>query len=208
MMRIMSKGTVLIVSGPSGSGKDTILKEVFKALPDIKFSISSITRAMREGEVEGEKYNFISRESFLDLIKNDMLLEYNMYLENYYGTPRKPVDEVLANGGEMIIEVDVNGAKSIREKLPEAVSVFIMPPSFEVLKARLSGRGTESEEIVEKRLKEAMSEISRASEYDYIVVNDDLDTAVNNAVSIILSNRLKLDKNLNVIDEVLNNVKS
>jgi guanylate kinase len=202
-MRIMSKGTVLIVSGPSGSGKDTILKEVFKALPDIKFSISSITRAMREGEVEGEKYNFISRESFLDIIKNDMLLEYNMYLENYYGTPRKPVDEVLANGGEMIIEVDVNGAKSIREKLPEAVSVFIMPPSFEVLKARLSGRGTESEEIVEKRLKEAMSEISRASEYDYIVVNDDLSDAVDDLVSIIKSERHKTNKNIHLVNEVL-----
>ena len=199
----MSKGTVLIVSGPSGSGKDTILKEVFKKLPDIKFSISSITRPMREGEVEGEKYHFISRDEFLSLIENDMLLEYNMYLENYYGTPRKPVDTVLAEGGEIIIEVDVNGAASIREKLPEAVSVFIMPPSFEVLKKRLSGRGTESSELVEKRMKEALGEISRATEYDYIVVNDDLSAAVDDFVSIIKSERHKTNKNINLVNEVL-----
>lgn len=199
----MSKGTVLIVSGPSGSGKDTILKEVFKKLPDIKFSISSITRPMREGEVEGEKYHFISRDEFLSLIENDMLLEYNMYLENYYGTPRQPVDTVLAEGGEIIIEVDVNGAASIREKLPEAVSVFIMPPSFEVLKKRLSGRGTESSELVEKRMKEALGEISRATEYDYIVVNDDLSAAVDDFVSIIKSERHKTNKNINLVNEVL-----
>lgn len=199
----MSKGTVLIVSGPSGSGKDTILKEVFKEIPEIKFSISSITRNMRDGEVEGEKYNFVSVEKFLDMIKNDDLLEYNKYLDNYYGTPRKPVEEVLNNGGEIIIEVDVNGAASIREKLPEAVSVFIMPPSFNVLKNRLSGRGTESEELVNKRLNEALNEISRASEYDYIVVNDALSEAVSDLVAIIKSERYRINKNLNIINEVL-----
>lgn len=199
----MSKGTVLIVSGPSGSGKDTILKEVFKVIPEIKFSISSITRNMRDGEVEGEKYNFVSVEKFLDMIKNDDLLEYNKYLDNYYGTPRKPVEEVLNNGGEIIIEVDVNGAASIREKLPEAVSVFIMPPSFNVLKNRLSGRGTESEELVNKRLNEALNEISRASEYDYIVVNDALSEAVSDLVAIIKSERYRINKNLNIINEVL-----
>lgn len=199
----MSKGTVLIVSGPSGSGKDTILKEVFKVIPEIKFSISSITRNMRDGEVEGEKYNFVSVDKFLDMIKNDDLLEYNKYLDNYYGTPRKPVEEVLNNGGEIIIEVDVNGAASIREKLPEAVSVFIMPPSFNVLKNRLSGRGTESEELVNKRLNEALNEISRASEYDYIVVNDALSEAVSDLVAIIKSERYRINKNLNIINEVL-----
>lgn len=199
----MSKGTVLIVSGPSGSGKDTILKEVFKEIPEIKFSISSITRNMRDGEVEGEKYNFVSVEKFLDMIKNDDLLEYNKYLDNYYGTPRKPVEEVLNNGGEIIIEVDVNGAASIREKLPEAVSVFIMPPSFNVLKNRLSGRGTESEELVNKRLNEALNEISRASEYDYIVVNDALSEAVSDLVAIIKSERYRINKKLNIINEVL-----
>ena len=179
------------------------MKEVFKEIPEIKFSISSITRNMRDGEVEGEKYNFVSVEKFLDMIKNDDLLEYNKYLDNYYGTPRKPVEEVLNNGGEIIIEVDVNGAASIREKLPEAVSVFIMPPSFNVLKNRLSGRGTESEELVNKRLNEALNEISRASEYDYIVVNDALSEAVSDLVAIIKSERYRINKNLNIINEVL-----
>jgi guanylate kinase len=137
------------------------------------------------------------------MIKNDDLLEYNKYLDNYYGTPRKPVEEVLNNGGEIIIEVDVNGAASIREKLPEAVSVFIMPPSFNVLKNRLSGRGTESEELVNKRLNEALNEISRASEYDYIVVNDALSEAVSNLVAIIKSERYRINKKLNIINEVL-----
>lgn len=199
----MSKGTALIVSGPSGSGKDTILKKVFEAIPDIKFSISSITRAMRTGEIEGDKYNFISVDSFLEMLHNDELLEFNKYLDNYYGTPRKPVESVLNNGGEIIIEVDVNGAAQIREKLPEAVSVFIMPPSFEVLKARLSGRGTESEELVQKRLNEALREISRASEYDYIVINDDLSIAVDDFVSIIRSERNKTNKNIHLVNEVL-----
>ena len=199
----MSKGTVLIVSGPSGSGKDTILKKVFEAVPDIKFSISSITRAMRAGEVEGDKYNFISVDTFLNMLQNDELLEFNKYLDNYYGTPRKPVEEVMNNGGEIIIEVDVNGAAQIREKLPKAVSIFIMPPSFEVLKGRLSGRGTESGELVQKRLDEALNEISRASEYDYIVVNDDLSEAVDDFVSIIKSERNKTTKKIHLVNEVL-----
>ncbi len=199
----MSKGTVFIVSGPSGSGKDTILKEVFKAIPEIKFSISSITRAMRVGEIEGEKYNFISTERFEEMIKNDELLEYNKYLSNFYGTPRRPIEEVVNSGGEIIIEVDVNGAESVREKLPDAVSVFVMPPSFGVLKTRLSGRGTESDELIMKRLNEALCEIGRAGEFDYIIVNDSLPKAVDDFVSVIKAERNKKDKNLYLVNEVL-----
>ena len=124
----MNKGTVFIISGPSGSGKDTILKEVLKKRTDIYFSISSITRDMREGEVEGEKYHFISRKEFEEGLANEAFLEYNKYLENYYGTPKAPIDENLALGNDVLIECDVNGAAKIREKMPEVVSVFIMPP--------------------------------------------------------------------------------
>ena len=199
----MSNGRLLIVSGPSGSGKDTILKKVFERVPEVKFSISSITRPMRPGEVEGEKYNFVSREYFEEMIKNDLLLEYNNYVGNYYGTPRGPVDEVIKNGGEIIIEVDVNGAKNIKNKVADAVSVFIMPPSFEVLKARLTGRGTDDEEVIKQRLDAALAEIACAEQYDYIVVNDNLEEAVEDFITIIKTDRLSVKRQKYLINEVL-----
>lgn len=198
-----NRGRLFIVSGPSGSGKDTVLKEIFKCCPEIGFSISSITRPMREGEVEGEKYNFISRERFEEMLENDELLEHNVFVGNYYGTPKAPVQKAIDEGRDMIIEVDVNGAFQIKEKLPDAVSIFIMPPSLEVLRARLSGRGTEKQEIIEKRMAEALWEIARAVEYDYIVVNDVLEDAVRDAVSVIETDRMRSDRNLHLINKVL-----
>ena len=179
------------------------MTELFKKMPGLLFSISSITRAMRAGEREGEKYNFITREKFEDMLKNDRLLEHNEFVGNYYGTPREPVERAVANGQDMVIEVDVNGAAQIREKMPEAVSIFIMPPSFAELKRRLSGRGTESEELIQKRLTSALGEIKRAVEYDYIVVNEDIAAAADDIMSVILSSRLKTDRQTKIIDEVL-----
>lgn len=199
----MSKGGIFIISGPSGSGKDTLLAELFKAKPEIMFSISSVTRPMREGEHEGEKYNFISREKFENMIEKGELLEYNSYIGNYYGTPKAPVIAAAEAGRDIIIEVDVNGAAQIKSKLPEAIGIFIMPPSFEELKRRLSGRGTETEELIEKRMNSALSEIERAAEYDYIVVNDDIKTAVDDIIFVISSSRLKLEKQKHIINEVL-----
>lgn len=199
----MNKGGVFIISGPSGSGKDTLIVRLLEKLPELRFSISSITRGMREGEKQGEKYNFITREKFEDMINNGELLEYNTYVGNYYGTPKAPVVKAIEDGCDMIIEVDVNGAAQIREKLTDAVSIFIMPPSYEELKARLSGRGTETEELIDRRMNSALGEIRRASEYDYIVVNDDIDTAVNDIMSVILSQRLKTERKSYIIEEVL-----
>ncbi len=199
----MSKGRLIIISGPSGSGKDTILKRVLQRLPDVKFSISSITRPMREGEVEGEKYNFVSREYFEDMIKKDMLLEYNNYIGNYYGTPRKPIDDAIKNGEEIIIEVDTNGARNIKSLVEDTVSVFIMPPSVEELRRRLSSRGTDNSEVIEKRMKSALEEIACAENYDYIVVNDDIDRAVDDFIDVIMVDRMKTDRKNYLINEVL-----
>ncbi|MBR3591974.1 MAG: guanylate kinase [Clostridia bacterium] len=200
----MNKGRVFIISGPSGSGKDTLMKKVFEKAPDILFSISSITRPMRVGEVEGEKYNFISRERFEEMIANDELLEHNVFVGNYYGTPKAPVLNAVNDGKNMLIEVDVNGAYQILEKIPDAVSIFIMPPSLEILKARLTGRGTDEQSVIDKRLFEALREISCAKDYDYIVVNDDLETAANEFVSIMSVDKFKTDRNLELINKILN----
>ena len=199
----MSKGNVFIISGPSGSGKDTILAKLFLKEPNLGFSISSITRDMRENEVEGEKYHFITKEEFQELIKNDELLEFNEFVGNYYGTPKAPVEECINQGKDMIIEVDVNGAEQIRKKMPEAISIFIMPPSYEELERRLTSRGTDSPEKIASRLFSALGEIKRANEYNFIVTNDDVDIAVDDVLHIILSERLRAERQQKLILEVL-----
>ena len=201
----MSRGNIYIISGPSGSGKDTILKEVLKIRSDVFFSISHITRKMRVGEVEGDKYHFISREEFEEQLAKNAFLEYNEYSGNYYGTPKAPIEEHLSKGDDVVIECDVNGASALRDILPDVISVFIMPPSFEVLRKRLEGRGTETTEQVERRMNEALNEIRRAVEYDYIVVNDDLESAVEDFLTVLNCNKLILKNQKHIIDEVLKN---
>ncbi len=198
----MNKGSLIIVSGPSGSGKDTVLKKLFEKMPELEFSISSVSREMRKGEVQGEKYNFISREEFEKMIAEDALLEYNVYCDNYYGTPKAPVEKCIASGGEIILEVDVNGAANVRKNCPDNFSVFIAPPSFTVLRNRLVNRGTETADVIEKRLDQAKNELDRAKEYDYIVVNDDLEIAVEELKNIILSERHKIARNGDILENL------
>ncbi len=199
----MSKGKLIIFSGPSGSGKDTLLKELFARHPEIKLSISSITRPMRVGEVEGEKYHFISREEFEERLGRDEFLEHNVYVNNYYGTPKKPVLDAIENGDDIILEIDVNGADVVRKKMKDAISIFVMPPSYEELRRRLVGRGTDSDEVITQRMNAALSEIERAPEYDYIVTNDIVDRAVDDILHIILANRLETERQKDLINEVL-----
>jgi len=201
----MSKGNIYIISGPSGAGKDTILKELIKRRNDVFYSISEITRHMRNGEVESEKYHFISREEFKEKLANNYFLEYNEYSGNFYGTPKAPIEEHLAAGDDVVIECDVNGANALRKLLPDVLSIFIMPPSFEVLHKRLVNRATESAEQVERRMNEALNEIRRADEYDYIVVNDHLPVAVEDFITVLKSNKLLLKNQKYLIDEVLKN---
>ncbi len=202
----MNKGSLFIISGPSGTGKDTVLAEVFAAEPELRFSISSITRPMRAGEVEGEKYHFISTEEFEKLLDEDAFLEHNTYLGNYYGTPKQPVLDCLENGEDIFIEVDVNGARQILNKMPQAVSIFILPPSLEVLKSRLSKRGTETPEQLEKRLGEALREIRCADMYDYAIVNDKLEDAVADTLTVIRSERLRASRQTDEIRKLTENL--
>lgn len=199
----MPKGQLYIISGPSGSGKDTIIKSILQNVDSVELSISSVTRAMRAGESEGEKYHFISRGEFESLIEADALLEYNVYLGEYYGTVKSQVFERIGRGTDVILEIDVNGAKKVKERCPQAVSMFILPPSLTVLRDRLAGRGTDSAESVDERMQIAVKEIARAAEYDYIILNDELGRACGEAAAVIRSMRCKAENRKKLIEEFL-----
>ena len=191
----MSKGLVIVVSAPSGGGKGTILKELFERNSNIKFSVSATTRNLRPGEVDGQHYYFIDKPKFQELIDNDKMLEHAEYCGNFYGTPREPIEKAVDEGYDIVLEIEVQGGAQIKKKIPECVSVFITPPSMEVLEKRLRNRGTETDEVIKNRLNTALSEIPHAKDYDYIVVNDKLEDAVAELESIIKAEKLKYSRN-------------
>ena len=182
----MSKGRLFVLSGPSGCGKGTVCNMLLERNENLKLSISATTREKRVGEVDGETYFYLSKEQFEEMIKNKELLEYNQgYSGNYYGTPKKYVFEQLENGYDVLLEIEMNGAKNVKEQYPESIGIFLSPPSLEELLNRLRGRGRESEELIQERFLLAKEEIARVDEYKYAVVNDNILDAVKRIEDII-----------------------
>lgn len=180
-----------VVSAPAGCGKDTILNELFKRTDTAGYAVSATTRSPRDGEVNGVHYHFLTREEFERRIAEKEVLEYTEYCGNYYGTLRKSVDELLAQGKDAILKIEVEGAMNIRRLFPEACLVFILPPSWEVLEQRLRNRGTETEDKIIERTRQARAELGYAKNYDYLIVNDDLDTAVGDLEAVLRAEKLR-----------------
>ena len=200
-MQNTREGLLIVLSGPSGVGKGTVLKALLERNPNMKLSISATTRAPRPNETDGVDYFFKTHEEFNRMIEAGEFLEYmNVFNTNFYGTPRAYVDEEIAQGNDIILEIDVKGAMSIKKERPDTVMIFIAPPSMSTLKSRLYGRGTETAEAVERRFQEAFSEIQCVDKYDYIVVNDILDRAVALVEGIIASEKCKVSRNKAIID--------
>ena len=204
----MNKGLLLVVSSPSGGGKGTILKELFAQDDNLRMSVSATTRSPRPGEEHGKHYYFVTREEFEGMIARGEMLEHAQFVGNYYGTPRGPVEEWLNQGHDVVLEIEVQGGAQIKRLAPDCVSIFIVPPSMEVLGKRLRGRGTEDEETVLKRLATARGEIPHAAEYDYIVVNDRLEDAVEQIRAILQAEKCKAARNHDLIERVLDNAET
>ncbi len=197
------KGLLVVFSGPSGAGKDTVLKRLMEKEPGIRLSVSATTRAPREGETDGKDYHFLTRAHFDELVANDKMLEHAEYCGNCYGTPSEPIEKWQAEGCDVILEIEVQGGAQIKAKRPDCVSIFVLPPSLEVLENRLRRRGTESEEAIQKRLGAAKAEIAKAVLYDYIIVNDDLETAVDEMAGLLRAEKRRASRNQEFIERML-----
>jgi guanylate kinase len=184
-------GTLYIVSAPSGAGKTSLVKALVDAQPQVRVSVSHTTRAMRPGEVDGVNYHFVSRDEFLARLERNEFLEHAEVFGNLYGTSQRWLEQTLAEGYDLILEIDWQGAQQVRRLMPQAKSIFILPPTQEALRQRLNNRGQDSDEIIEKRMREAVSEMSHYVEYDYLVINDDFAHALIDLQSIFRANQLK-----------------
>lgn len=198
----MSKGLLIVVSAPSGCGKGTILAKVFEH-GNFFYSVSATTRPPRAGEEDGVNYYFMSADKFKELADGGGMLEYAEYCGNYYGTPAKAVHDKLSEGKDVVLEIEVQGAAKIREKCPEAVFIFILPPSRDALRERLEKRGTESAEYIDRRVGKAAAEMEYAYNYDYVIVNDDVDRAASDFIKVVEAEKMSSKRCGEIIDGVL-----
>ena len=196
------QGTLVVVSGFAGTGKGTVMKELLGRYDSYALSISATTRNPRPGEVDGREYFFKTKEEFEQMIANNEFVEHACYVGNYYGTPKKYVQEQLAAGKDVILEIEIQGALNIKSQFPDALLLFIAPPSADVLKSRLVGRGTETAEVIEQRLARAVEESKGIENYDYLVVNDDLDECVENVHQMIQSAGWKMSRREADVEEL------
>lgn len=199
---VTPKGVLLVVSGPSGAGKGTICQLLREQLPDLGYSISVTTRQPRVGEVDGVNYFFKTVPQVKEMIAKGELLEYAEVYGNYYGTPRKYVEDLLNTGHDVLLEIDIQGALQIKERFPEGVFVFIVPPSLDELSARIYKRGTDSEDVIKRRMASAAGELTYAQKYDYIIVNDIAQKAANKVLTIMEAERYRVDRTYFIVDRI------
>lgn len=190
----INHGLLIVLSGPSGAGKGTICQELLRQMPNLRYSVSSTTRCPRPGEVEGVHYHFRPRQEFEAMLASDELLEWAEFCDNYYGTPRFAVEQALQEGMDVILEIEIQGALQIKKRFPQGVFTFIVPPSLDVLSERIHKRGTESEEVIQKRLAKAVQELEYVSEYDYVVINDEVPVAVDKLKSILVAEKCRVKR--------------
>lgn len=204
---MVKRGILIVVSGFSGAGKGTLMKELMKNYDNYALSISATTRNPREGEVDGREYFFKTTEEFEKMIAQDELIEYARYVNNYYGTPRAYVEEQLASGKDVILEIEIQGALKVKEKFPETLLLFVTPPNAQVLKERLIGRGTETMEVIESRVCRAAEEAEGMSAYDYLVINDRLDICVKEMHNIITGEHNRSSRNTEFMCQIKEELK-
>lgn len=202
------QGILAVVSGFSGAGKGTLMKALLEKHHNYALSISATTREPREGERDGREYFFVTREKFEEMIREGELIEHAQYVNNYYGTPRQYVFQQMADGRDVILEIEIQGALKIKERFPEALLIFVMPPSADELKRRLMGRGTESMEVIDRRMHRAAEEAAGITSYDYILINDTLDACVEEMHQLIQTQHKKVSQNLDFIEQMQSELKA
>ena len=203
-MKLNDRGLLVVISGPSGVGKGTVRKALFDMKNhNLTYSVSMTTRKIRPGEVDGKDYYFVSKEEFEKKIEDGKFLEYAEFVGNYYGTPLDKVNEKLDAGNEVVLEIEVEGAQQVKEKMPDCVMIFIVPPGKEALYQRLLNRGTESEEVIKKRIEKANREFKKAKLYDYIVVNDEVNNAADRIMAIIRAEHAKTERSIHKYMELI-----